>query len=487
MKQVKISFIPVALCLVFFMFLHLNVAAATHPRDLTYPELTYNPPRGEDFRHTLPHGLVAYVAADPILPIIELKVLIKGGIAHDPAEKAGLTELTFHSLLAGGTTLWPGAELQEKLDLLGAALEVEVEDLTTTLHLSGMSRDRDSLLKILAEVLLHPVFESNGVEKVRAHVLQEWSNNFYRPNFVARETFKQLLFGNNHPLSQCPTASSIKKISIADMAAHYKRIVTPANVILSLAGDFDEQGMVKQLSTHLKNWQGPNPELPVIKTDPLTFTPGVYLRPMPINQGFIILGHGGIKQSDPDFAAINMMTYILGSGSFSSRIMRRVRSDEGLAYSAGAYFDHYGELNGLFKAYTQTKSVSVPFAISIIMEELRKITRTEPESEELNRAINALKDSITRYFVTKFDSMSTFAELEQNKFSLERFTRLREQYQAVTATKIMAMGKKHIRPEQMVILIVGNPDLVQKGDGIHDVILANFGKITLLPPLKFEE
>jgi len=56
------------------------------------------------------------------------------------------------------------------------------------------------------------------------------------------------------------------------------------------------------------------------------------------------------------------MNFILGGGSFTSRITSKVRSDEGLAYNTGSRFTYRWGFPGTFSGYVQTKSDTVGYA-----------------------------------------------------------------------------------------------------------------------------
>ncbi len=92
-----------------------------------------------------------------------------------------------------------------------------------------------------------------------------------------------------------------------------------------------------------------------------------------INQGYISLGHLGIEDTNPDYYAVQVMNFILGGGSFTSRITTKVRSDEGLAYNTGSRFTYRWGFPGTLSGYVQTKSATVGYAISLILKEFERI------------------------------------------------------------------------------------------------------------------
>ena len=132
------------------------------------------------------------------------------------------------------------------------------------------------------------------------------------------------------------------------------------------------------------------------------FTPtgGVYVVDKKVNQGRVRMGHLGVTIANPDHVAISIMNGILGGSGFTSRIMSRVRSDEGLAYQAGSIFQHGYFYDGTFSVVFQSKSASVAQAVAIVREEIAKMRSAPVSREELEIEIGRAVESFPRRFAT---------------------------------------------------------------------------------------
>ena len=132
------------------------------------------------------------------------------------------------------------------------------------------------------------------------------------------------------------------------------------------------------------------------------------------------MGHVGVMITNPDHLALSVMNGILGGSGFSSRIMSRVRSDEGLAYSAGSILTHGVYYDGPFAAAFQSKSPSVAEAIGIVREEIERMRSGSVTREEMQTEVNNLIDSFPRRFAT--------ASAKAGQFANDYFTGLPEDY-----------------------------------------------------------
>src|SRR4029077_13610522 len=133
------------------------------------------------------------------------------------------------------------------------------------------------------------------------------------------------------------------------------------------------------------DWKAEGPTVPWPPPAP-TFTPkpGLYHVEKDIPQGKVYIGHLGTKWDrwdNPDNFGLMVMNDILGGGGFTSRITKKVRSDEGLAYSAGSRCGIEPWWPGDFRVAYQSKSATVALAAKFSYAEIKRI-RSEPVTDE---------------------------------------------------------------------------------------------------------
>jgi predicted Zn-dependent peptidase len=183
-----------------------------------------------------------------------------------------------------------------------------------------------------------------------------------------------------------------------------------------------------------------------------------------VNQARVSMGHLGILRGNPDEFAIDMMNDILGGSGFTSRILNRVRSDEGLAYGAGSSFSPGVYYEGTFRAGFQTKNATGAQAAQIVLDEIRRIRSEKVSDEELQTVRNSAIEVFPRFFSTAAAIAGTFASDEFTGRDPGYWERYRDNIRSVTADDVLRVAQKYLHPDKMVIVAVGNTDEILKGD-----------------------
>jgi predicted Zn-dependent peptidase len=205
-----------------------------------------------------------------------------------------------------------------------------------------------------------------------------------------------------------------------------------------------------------------------------------------VNQGRVSMMLPGIMRDNPDYFAVQVMNDILGGGGFTSRLVNRVRSDEGLAYSAGSSFPGGVYYPLVFAAGFQSKSRTVPFAISIILEEIKRI-KDEPVSNlELSTSKQGFVDRFPRTFSTKAQTANIFAQDEfTGRFAKQPdfWKTYRERFERVSTEEVLRVARKYLISSELVILVVGQKEQILLGHPDHAVKLSDLagGRIVDVP------
>jgi zinc protease len=406
-------------------------------------------------KSVMPNGMTVLVLEQHFLPIVEVHALIKTGSAQDPHDKAGLANLVA-SLLDEGTTTRTSKQLAEQIDFIGGSLEVRPSEDFTTASVRVLKKDVDLGFTLLADILQRPAFHKQEFERIRTQITGEIASDNDDPGHIAMKAFNRLVF-HGHPY-RWPlqgTEDTLTKITLTDVTNFYAREYVPIQVILTIVGDITVHQATGLVQTHFGSWKKASAPLRSAKKASPIEKKTVQLIEKDLTQSSIVLGHGGISRTNPDFYAVTVMNYILGAGGFSSRLMDTIRDKQGLAYGIMSHFDAR-LMPGSFWINLQTKSENTNQAIAGVLTELKNIRETPVSDQELAEAKSFLMGS----FPLRLDSTAKLAQvLAQVEFyglGFEYFTQYPTWIERVTKEDVQRVAKQYLDPQRYALVVVGN-------------------------------
>jgi predicted Zn-dependent peptidase len=457
-----------------------------HPRELKYTTLNYTPPKRASFRHVLSNGVVVYAVEDHDLPLVNLSTLVRTGTYLEPADKVGLASLAGSQMRAGGTQKMTAEQFDEAADFLAAQLSSSVGSTQGNANLNLLAKDLDKGLGLYFDMLRTPAFQEDRLKLAKSQLLQAIERRNDNTTIIEAREWGRLLYGPEHFSTRDMTKASIESITRQDLVDFHQKYFQPAGFIIAASGDFKTPELLAKLEAAFKGWPSNKAAVPDVPKPTQTPVAGIYTVNKPdVNQGRVSIGHLGSMRDNPDSYAVEIMNNILGGGGFTSRITSRVRSDEGLAYSAGSSYGMGVYYPGAFRASFQSKSASTSQAIQIVLEEINRIRTAKVSAEELETAKNSAVETFPRIFSTAGQIAGTFAQDEYTKRPVDYWDTYRQRVAAVTADEVQRVAQKYLDPSKLVVLVVGNIDDITKGNPDHPEYsltkLAATGQIRRIP------
>lgn len=459
-------------------------AGATHPRDLKIPTIAVQVPEYQEI--ALSNGMTGFFLEDHEIPVIEIYMLVS--TSRVPKEKTGLADLATWAIRNGGTKAWPPDRINEELEFVAAQVEFggggrggpmrAIPEATAGspgggqtvgVRVNCLTKDLDLCLTILGDLLRSPALPPDKIELRRATMIENIRRENDEPRGVAFREIRKILYGD-HPMAWRATEESVGAITRDDVVAFHQTYFRPNNVIVGISGDVTKDEIVAALEKAFTGWEPapvtiePEPELA------LSFSPSVNYILKDTNQAVICMGHLGLNRRDENRPAVALMNYILGGGSFSSRIMQRVRSDEGLAYDASSYYGDDPWTYGTFMATSQTKNDAVGRAATLMVDIIREMRDQGPTAEELAKAKDAYLNAQAFEYESTARVVQQLVRLRWEGMPLDTPQRDVETIAGLTLEDVRKAAAEYLHPDGMAILFVGD-------EAQFDMPLSTFGEV----------
>ena len=305
------------------------------PEELVFGTVDWEIPDADTLRFELDNGTPVYALSDHAFPLVSVAVYFRGGRYLVPEGHEGLHAIAAEVWRTGGAGERTASELDEELDFLAANLSTNIGDVTGSVSLNVLSKDLDAAMALMMDVLTGPRFQQDRFDKAKDDLLQDMKTRNDNTASIENREWTRLLYGDDYFKNRLATQASVEAIT-PEMARDFvTSLIRADNIILTVSGDFDEAGLKAYLEQSFGSLPGLEQPLPPIPQPDHTPEPGVYVvNKEDVNQGRVSYGHLGYRLGDPDQFALMIGNDIVGGYGFTARMMKTIRSDEGLAYGA---------------------------------------------------------------------------------------------------------------------------------------------------------
>jgi zinc protease len=409
-------------------------------------------------RMVLANDLVVLISEERSLPMVSIYFLLDAGAGRDPKGKQGLANLTVEALRLG-TVSYSGLQVDEELDFTGASLESFCDRDFAVIGFHTLKRNLMRGLDVFREILMHPTFPEEEIGRKIAEVQASIRSSAEEPATVAEKAFRKALYGKSpygHPVEGFE--ASLNTISREDIVEFYRRHYHPNIGILAVVGDIGSRVDLSSILAPLEDWRGDDIPPELFESDILE-GPRLVEAARSIDQAHIVLGHEGIDRANPDYYAISVMNNILGAGGFSSRLMKKIRSDTGLAYSVESIFNAHKH-RGSFRVVVQTRNASAVEVIRIVLDEMKRIREDGVTAQELSTA----KKYLSRRFPMRVmgrDSFARFiAQVEYYGLGRDYYNKYASYIESVKREEVHRAARDYLHPDRCVISIVADLEKV---------------------------
>lgn len=408
-------------------------------------------------REALPNGLTLLLKEDHRLPVVHIAAEARDTHFREPADQVGVAELVAR-LLSEGTIHHTGHEIVDAIENVGGMMGFH----SGAGAVKVLSPDRTLGLGILLECLSVSDFPKESFERHQEYLLSDIEDSLMQPDHIAPDLFRALVYGE-HPLGRAALGDfdQVESLTREDCLDFHVLNYRPNNVTLAVVGDFDSEKLIAQITAMTRDWKRrpiDTPRLPVVK---MTSRPIQRILPMPgTAQLQIIVGHLGVRRSNPDYYKLLVMDYVLGTGpGFTDRLTSRLRDREGLAYSVkGEIASSAGLEPGVFAVTIGTGASNFARVKKEIIEEITRIQDEKPTEQEVADAKAYLLGSLPFSVAKSDDAADLLLKVERLKLGLGYLEDFRQAVAAVTAEDVQQAARKYLDPKKLIIVAAGPVD-----------------------------
>lgn len=405
---------------------------------------------GEYKQFELENGLKVIVVENHKLPRVSYQIFVdvpplKEGEYAGAADMAG-------QLLKTGTKSKSKAEIDEAVDFIGASLSTSASGVVG----SSLTRHKDKILELMADVLFNPVFPQEEFDKLKTQTLSNLASSKDDPNAIAGNVAQVLRYGKDHPYGELTTEATVENITVEQCKTFYNTYFKPNISYLVIVGDTSPEEAKKDAEKYFSKWEKGE------VADPELGQPG---KPGEVKVDFVnkpgavqsvinVTYPVELKVSDDNYLAALVTNTILG-GYFRSRLNANLREDKGYTYGVGSTLSPSLEV-GYFNAGGSVRNEVTDSAIVEFLYEMKRLQEEKVPQDELNLVKNYRTGALAR----ALEQPTTIAQFALNtiRYNLPKdyYATYLERLNAVTPEDVMAIAKKYITPDNAHILVVGN-------------------------------
>jgi predicted Zn-dependent peptidase len=411
-------------------------------------------------KSVLPNGIRLVTERMHHVRSVAVGVWVDTGSRHEPVARSGISHFIEH-LVFKGTESRSAEEIAKAVDSVGGQMDAFTTKEHTCFYVTVLDEHLPLAADLLSDVLLHPLFAADDIEREKTVVLQEFRMVEDTPDDLIHDLFADRVWPA-HPLGR-PILGDRKIILALDhdtVRRYFRAEYCPERITIAAAGHLEHDHLLDLLGRRFERFRS---GCPTRDGAPPDLARRVELIDKPLEQVHFVMGGAGLAQTAADRYALFLLNTVIGGG-MSSRLFQEVREKRGLVYSIYSFHAGFAD-SGLFGVYAGTGEKSLGRVVDLIMQELRKVRDQGITADELTRAKANLKGNLMLSLESTSSRMSRVAKHELyfgRPFSLE------EMLTAIDAVRLVDVATLIDRllratPLSLVALGPAGPDTAVPG------------------------
>jgi len=402
---------------------------------------------------TLENGLRILTTCMPQTRSVGMGIFTGIGSRYEAKAQSGISHFIEHMLFKGTERRPTAQQISEEIEGLGGVINAETDTEATTYWAKVADNHLPVALDVLLDMFRHSRFDPQEVEKERQVIIQEIGRIMDMPESWVHSLIAQLIWPD-HPVGWDIVGSteSVSAITRQDMLDYVARNYTPANTVVSLAGNLDHARAVDQISQSLGAWK-PQPRPAFLPAGDSPGGPRFRIEFKQTEQAHLCVGMRGLSLHDPDRYRLRILNVVLGEG-MSSRLFLEIREKRGLAYSVGSYTTHLRD-TGSVVLYAGVPPKKAPDVVSAMMEQLRLLCENPVPAAELTKAKEFIKGRTLLRMEDTFANADWVGGQEVSDREVLSVDQVIERIDAVTTEDVQRIARQLFTTNRLSLAVVG--------------------------------
>jgi zinc protease len=403
-----------------------------------------------------PGGIEAWLVEDHTNPIISLDLAFRGGASLDPAGKEGLARMV-SGLIDEGAGELDSQAFQGRMNELSISLSFSAGRDSFGGEMMTLTENRDAAFELLRLALLEARFDEEPVGRVRSQFMAGLARDSQSPRSIVGRTMRKVLFPE-HPYGRPVkgTPATLPAITAADMRRFVAERFARDVLYIGVVGDITAEELARRIDQTFLGLPAEAAPAEIADTTP-DAQGGVVVIDRDMPQSIVSFGHAGIARDDPDFYIAYVVNYILGGGSFSSRLYEEVREKRGLAYSIYSYLNPLKHA-ALVMGGVATQNARVAESLDLIRAEWRRMAESGPSEAELHLAKTYLTGSYPLRFSSSGRISGMLIGMQIQDLGIDYMERRNGFIEAVTLEDARRVAARLYDADKLTVVVIGRPD-----------------------------
>ena len=378
------------------------------------------------------------------------------GSRYENEQQWGITHFIEHMLFKG-TDKRTAEQISGAVDAVGGQLNAFTSKENTCYYIKTLTEDFPLAVDVLSDMFLNSRFDNEEIAKEREVIIEEIKMYEDTPDDQVHDLMSANLWPE-HPLGRAilGTEESIAAFNHDMLKDYMKQYYTGSNIVVSVVGNISHNQVVEAIREVLGGIPKGEPNQYMIADRAKA---GVNCYYKEIAQSQICVAMPGVAKEDDRLFPLSILNTYLGGG-MSARLVKKIREEEGLAYSVYSYNGSYTD-TGAFVISVGTRPENCQRVIDIILEELDDVRQNGITQEELDKSFSQLKGSLYMGLETVNSRMN---KLGRSMLIYDRVITPEENVNdlsKVTVEDVKSLAEDMFRRENLQITVLGPVDEVK--------------------------